>query len=202
MQYKTKSELDTMDSIAILNYVNGCLENTSFNQFLKHSGLAKGYIKHKLKGYEYSNIAKQFIATTTTDTDTLPTNTTIEEVQPMEHTEQLQQDTTTTNDDVLLQIRDLLVSMDSSLGAINGKLEPMEQPSPALSPATLKVDSNNTNSIDNIKPIKSDETLIIRNFKVYPSLANRLKKLTTDTDYQVQQVFNALLDEVLSKYGY
>ena len=49
---------------------------------------------------------------------------------------------------------------------------------------------------------KTDEDLIIRNMKIYPSIANRIRRLTASSDYQQQQIVNTLLNEILDQYGY
>ena len=199
----SRQKLDSLTDYELMAYVNIYLRTHSLNKFEQyHNGSPKGYIKHRLKriNAHYDSIDKQFYIEPTTTTND-------KEVQPMEHTEQLQQDTTTTNNDVLLQIRDLLVSMDSNLGAINNRLEPMEQPQQPKQPQPMPQQTTYTaseiKSIDTIRPMKNvNEDLVIRNFKTYPSILNRLKRLTNDTGLQTQQVVSYILDEVLSSYGY
>ena len=49
---------------------------------------------------------------------------------------------------------------------------------------------------------KTNEELITRNFRIYPSIFKRLKRITEDSPFQQQQIFNALLDEILNNYNY
>ena len=93
-------------------------------------------------------------------------------------------DTTNTND-ILLDIKDILMSM-------NDKLEPMEQ----------QVIVNGTKSIDDIRPLKSKEQLVIRNFKTHQSTLSRLNKLRTDSGLPMQVVFNYIINQALEEYGY
>lgn len=188
MKYLTRDELRALTNEDLLLYINNYLaDGKSMNSFEKYHHTTKKYIKTRLNELNvvYNQTTKQYEPITVEETNS-------SEVSSMEQTELHLQE------EVLLQIRDILKSMDSNVHEIRKNMEQVDlQPKQT----TTIVDSK-SKSVDDIKPLKSDETLIIRNFKVYPSVANRLKKLTVDTDYQVQQVFNALLDEVLTKYGY
>ena len=94
-------------------------------------------------------------------------------------------DTTNTNE-ILLGIKDILMSM-------NNKLEPTEQ---------VTVDSNTVKNIDDIRPLKTNEQLVIRNFKTHQSTLDRIQKLKVDTGLPMQVVFNYLINEILESYGY
>lgn len=186
MKYLTRDELRALTNDELLKYINNYLaDGKSMNSFEKYHHTTKKYIKSRLNELNvvYNQTTKQYEPIAVKETN-------INEVSVMEQLD--------LQEEVLLQIRDILKSMDSNVQDIRKNMEQVDlQPKQT----TTIVDSK-SKSVDDIKPLKSDETLIIRNFKVYPSVANRLKKLTVDTDYQIQQVFNALLDEILTKYGF
>ena len=186
MKYLTRDELRALTNDELLTYVNTYLANgNSMNSFEKNHHTTKKYIKSRLNELNvlYKQTTKQYEPIAVEETN-------YNEVSSMEQ-EQLQ-------NDVLLQIRDILKSMDSNVHTIRKNIEQVDlQPK---QDTAIKV--SKTKSVDDIKPIKTSEELVIRNFKVYPSVANRLKKLTSDSDYRIQQTFNALLDEILTEYGY
>lgn len=205
MKYLTRDELRALTNDELLKYVNEYLANGgSMNSFEKYHHTTKKYIKTRLNELNvvYNPTTKQYepIAVEKTNINTI-------EVVEMAQNEQNQATSNDTSLEVvslLSDIKALLESQNSRLGSISDEVVEIKintEANIALQPM-VNNEIEPTKSVDDIKPLKSDETLIIRNFKVYPSVANRLKKLTGDTDYQVQQVFNALLDEVLTKYGY
>lgn len=186
MKYLTRDELRALTNDELLKYINSYLANGgTMNSFEKYHHTTKKYIKTRLNELNvvYNQTTKKYEPIAVEETN-------YNEVLTME--QKLLQE------EILLDIKNILLSMNSSVEVIRNNMEQVD-----LHPKqdTTIVDSKPI-SVDDIRPVKSDETMIIRNFKVYPSIANRLKKLTVDTDYQVQQVFNALLDEVLTKYGY
>ncbi len=186
MKYLTRDELRTLTNDELLRYINTYLANGgTMNSFEKYHHTTKKYIKSRLNELNvvYNQTTKQYEPIAVEETN-------ISEVSSVEQLD--------LQEEVLLQIRDILKSMNSNVHEIRKN---MEQVDLQYKQATTIVDSK-TKSVDDIKPLKSSEELVVRNFKVYPSIANRLKKLTVDTDYQVQQVFNALLDEILTNYGY
>lgn len=185
MRYKTRSELEAItDTQELLSYINECLQTTSFNKFLKDSNIPKGYIKNRLEGYSYNNIAKQFIA----------------------NTEQLQPDTTTNTDDIqvfhdiknILEVMSLhMTSLCDDVSIIKGNMDQVESV-----PAAVNVKGNASRSIYDIRPLKTSEDYVIRNMKTHKSILKRLKALSLETGYNQQVVLSYLLDQVLSDYGY
>lgn len=207
MQYMSRQKLDSLTDHELLAYVNIYLRNHSLNKFEDyHKGSPKGYIKHRLKriNAHYYSDDKQFYVDTTTDTEQLPTDI-ITEVLP-KVSEQYQP--ATTENQVFHDIKNILevmslhmTSLCDDVAIIKDNIEVLPEVSPEAG-ETRSATVNQVTSIDDLRPLKTDEDYITRAMKIYPSHMKRIKKLTKDSQLQQQQIVAILLDKALKDLGY
>lgn len=210
MRYLSRDEIRQLSATELLVYVNKYLVNGgTMNQFEKKHNTTKKYVKTKLDelNVRYNQATKQYEQITVAEQQ-IDTNNTNMEVVDMTQSDQNQ---ATSNDNslevvnLLSDIKMLLESQNSRLGNISDEVVQIKVNTEAqIALQQMQINETETTrvSVDTIKPIKTGEDLITRNVKLYPSIIKRLKRLVDDTDYQQQQVLSALLDEVLTKYGY
>lgn len=210
LKYLNRDEIRQLDATKLLLYVNRYLNNGgTMNQFEKKHHVTKKYIKNKLNELNvgYNQATKQYeslLDLVVIENEELNTNTIEKDDIELLSDEQNQ---ATSNDNshevvnLLSDIKALLEVNNLRLGTISEDLTTIAHHDNAL----ISVSANQFNKtaiIDNIRPLRTDEDLITRNVKIYPTIMKRLKRLVDDSDYQQQQVLSALLDEVLTKYGY
>lgn len=210
MRYLSRDEIRQLSATELLVYVNEYLANGgTMNQFEKKHHTTKKYIKTKLDelNVRYNQATKQYEPIIVSEQET-NINKTNMEVVDMPHNAQKQATNNVNSLEVvslLADIKTLLESQNSRLGDISDEVVQIKvntEAQIALQPTVIEEAGTTRTSIDNIKPLKTGEDLITRNVKLYPSIIKRLKRLVDDTDYQQQQVLSALLDEILTKYGY
>lgn len=210
MRYLSRDELRQLSATELLVYVNEYLSNGgTMNQFEKKHHTTKKYIKTKLDelNVRYNQATKQYEPIIVAEQQINTNNTNMEVVDMIQNAQK--QATNNVNSleivSLLADIKTLLESQNSRLGDISDEVVQIKvntEAQIALQPMVIEEAGTTRISIDNIKPLKTGEDLITRNVKLYPSIIKRLKRLVDDTDYQQQQVLSALLDEVLTKYGY
>lgn len=210
MRYLSRDEIRQLSATELLVYVNEYLVNGgTMNQFEKKHNTTKKYVKTKLDelNVRYNQATKQYESITVAEQQIDTNNTNMEVVDVTQNA----QNQATINDNslevvsLLADIKTLLESQNSRLGDISDEVVQIKvntEAQIALQPMVTAETETTRVSVDTIKPIKTGEDLITRNVKLYPSIIKRLKRLVDDTDYQQQQVLSALLDEVLTKYGY
>ena len=210
MRYLSRDEIRQLSATELLVYVNEYLVNGgTMNQFEKKHHTTKKYIKNKLDGLNvrYNQATKQYepiiVAEQQIDIDN--NNLEVADMPQNAHNPNTSNVNSLEVVSLLADIKTLLESQNSRLGDISDEVVQIKvntEAQIALQQTVIEEAGATRTSIDNIKPLKTGEDLITRNVKLYPSIIKRLKRLVDDTDYQQQQVLSALLDEVLTKYGY
>lgn len=215
LKYLARDELRNLSATQLLLYVNKYLSNGgSMNQFEKyHHGTTKKYIKTKLSELDvyYNQDTQQYESVlesvTIKNKETNTDNSIAEDIDMLSD----EQNQATSNDNsyevvnLLSDIKKLLEVNNSRLGSIADEVVEIKvntEAQIALQPLQVDEVAPIKSSVNDIKPLRTDEDLITRNVKIYPTIMKRLKRLVDDSDYQQQQVLSALLDEILSKYGY
>lgn len=210
MRYLSRDEIRQLSATELLVYVNEYLVNGgTMNQFEKKHHTTKKYIKTKLDelNVRYNQATKQYEPITVSEEETNINQTNMEVVDMPQnaHNTAINNDNSLEVVSLLADIKTLLESQNSRLGDISDEVVQIKvntEAQIALQPMQTNETETTRVSVDTIKPIKTGEDLITRNVKLYPSIIKRLKRLVDDTDYQQQQVLSALLDEILTKYGY
>lgn len=211
LKYLTRDELRNLTATQLLLYVNKYLANGgSMNQFEKyHHGTTKKYIKNKLNELNvgYNQDTNQYESVLESVSIKNEETNTVEYIEMLsnEQNQAISNDNSHEVVNLLSDIKKLLEVNNSRLGSIADEVVEIKintEAQIALQPTVIEEAGTTRTSIDNIKPLRTDEDLVTRNVKVYPTIMKRLKRLVDDTDYQQQQVLSALLDEVLTKYGY
>lgn len=210
MRYLSRDEIRQISATELLLYVNEYLVNGgTMNQFEKKHHTTKKYIKNKLDGLNvrYNQATKQYepiiVAEQQIDIDN--NNLEVADMPQNAHNPTTSNVNSLEVVSLLADIKTLLESQNSRLDDISDEVVQIKvntEAQIALQQTVIEEAGATRTSIDNIKPLKTGEDLITRNVKLYPSIIKRLKRLVDDTDYQQQQVLSALLDEVLTKYGY
>ena len=210
MRYLSRDEIRQLSATELLVYVNEYLVNGgTMNQFEKKHHTTKKYIKNKLDGLNvrYNQATKQYepiiVAEQQIDIDN--NNLEVADMPQNAHNPTTSNVNSLEVVSLLADIKTLLESQNSRLDDISDEVVQIKvntEAQIALQQTVIEEAGATRTSIDNIKPLKTGEDLITRNVKLYPSIIKRLKRLVDDTDYQQQQVLSALLDEILTKYGY
>ena len=207
LKYLNRDEIRQLDATKLLLYVNRYLNNGgTMNQFEKKHHVTKKYIKNKLNELNvgYNQATKQYenvLDSVVIENEELNTNIDTIEVIDMLSDEQNQ----AISNDNSHEVVNLLSDIKTLLEINNLRLDTIADDITTIARHDNELISNQVNvkaTIDDIKPLRTDEDLITRNVKIYPTIMKRLKRLVDDSDYQQQQVLSALLDEILTKYGY
>lgn len=207
LKYLNRDEIRQLDATELLLYVNRYLNNGgTMNQFEKKHHVTKKYIKNKLNELNvgYNQATKQYesvLDSVVIENEELNTNIDTIEVVDMLSDEQNQ----AISNDNSHEVVNLLSDIKTLLEINNLRLDTIADDITTIARRDNESISNQVNvkaTIDDIKPLRTDEDLITRNVKIYPTIMKRLKRLVDDSDYQQQQVLSALLDEILTKYGY
>lgn len=207
LKYLNRDEIRQLDATKLLLYVNRYLNNGgTMNQFEKKHHVTKKYIKNKLNelNVSYNQATKQYenvLDSVVIENEELNTNIDTIEVIDMLSYEQNQ----AISNDNSHEVVNLLSDIKTLLEINNLRLDTIADDITTIARRDNESISNQVNvkaTIDDIKPLRTDEDLITRNVKIYPTIMKRLKRLVDDSDYQQQQVLSALLDEILTKYGY
>ena len=207
LKYLNRDEIRQLDATKLLLYVNRYLNNGgTMNQFEKKHHVTKKYIKNKLNELNvgYNQATKQYenvLDSVVIENEELNTNIDTIEVIDMLSDEQNQ----AISNDNSHEVVNLLSDIKTLLEINNLRLDTIADDITTIARRDNESISNQVNvkaTIDDIKPLRTDEDLITRNVKIYPTIMKRLKRLVDDSDYQQQQVLSALLDEILTKYGY
>ena len=207
LKYLNRDEIRQLDATKLLLYVNRYLNNGgTMNQFEKKHHVTKKYIKNKLNdlNVSYNQATKQYesvLDSVVIENEELNTNIDTIEVIDMLSDEQNQ----AISNDNSHEVVNLLSDIKTLLEINNLRLDTIADDITTIARHDNELISNQVNvkaTIDDIKPLRTDEDLITRNVKIYPTIMKRLKRLVDDSDYQQQQVLSALLDEILTKYGY
>ena len=178
----TREEILKLNPNELLDFVNDYLiKGHSMKDFYLETGITRKTIKNHLRvlHVKHNRTTNQYeIQPLSNDSNTLNSKQIIEKDNHL----------------ILNEMKDLLNSINQNLINITKNTSHQKEENKNI------LYLNDTTKKINL--YKTNEELITRNFRIYPSIFKRLKRITEDSPFQQQQIFNALLDEILNNYNY